>query len=88
MAAITGFLISSAGFTLTDAPIDHLRARAGSAIANVFSDLVFVPLMTTPIDSATGAAMSDIAHTSKNSGRARVGFQGQVEPEGRFNQLV
>ena len=42
---------------LTDALVDHLTARADSAIVNVTSGLAFVPFPKAPTYSATKAAM-------------------------------
>ena len=58
---------------LTDALIDHLAARAGSAIVNVTSGLAFVPFPKAPTYSATKAAMHSY------SVALRIQLEGKVE---------
>ena len=58
---------------LTDALIDRLKARPGSAIVNVTSGLAFVPMPRTATYSATKAAL----HSYTMSLRAKL--DGQVE---------
>lgn len=42
---------------MTDALIDHLKARPNAALVNVTSGLAFVPLLSTPTYNATKAAL-------------------------------
>ena len=58
---------------LTDALIDHLAARADSAIVNVTSGLAFVPLPKAPTYSATKAALHSYTQA------LRVQLEGKVE---------
>jgi uncharacterized oxidoreductase len=58
---------------LIDALVDHLKARADSAIVNVTSGLAFVPLVTTATYSATKAAMHSYTISLRDA------LAGQVE---------
>ena len=57
---------------LTNALIDHLAGREGSAIINVTSGLAFVPWTRTPTYSATKAAMHSYTQALRQALRGKV----------------
>ena len=57
---------------LTDAFVDHLSGKPGSAIVNVTSGLAFVPLVSTPTYNATKAALHSYTIALREQLRGKV----------------